>query len=274
MMAAAGLAQVRLAALDCLVKRKWESPAMPQYARLNAFATALSFVLLAGSVNAQVVITQQKAVNGSITPGDRPGFPITISQPGSYILEDNLHPPQGKDGIVIASHDVTIDFNGYRLHGYGTANRGIFGDTWDTALIKNGVIAGFTGIAITGRTFWTVQDMRVLVNGGDGIQLVSSGRIQRNTISYNGGNGVTCLNSCLIESSVIDHNNDDGVLSFSGTALGNSIFNNRYYGLTSSGGGAMVGYGNNTLFGNNSGGAQVGGSNIRPLQPNACVPAC
>jgi len=36
------------------------------------------------AVDGVVLIDQSHALAGSITPGDAPGFPVTITQPGSY----------------------------------------------------------------------------------------------------------------------------------------------------------------------------------------------
>jgi hypothetical protein len=42
------------------------------------------------AVDGVVLIDQNKALAGSVTPGDTPGFPVTISLPGSYrVLSNN-----------------------------------------------------------------------------------------------------------------------------------------------------------------------------------------
>ncbi len=57
---------------------------------------ALASLLLLGlagtarAVDGVILIDQSKAMAGNITPGDAPGFPVTISQPGSYRLSSNL----------------------------------------------------------------------------------------------------------------------------------------------------------------------------------------
>ena len=38
------------------------------------------------AVDGVVLIDQNHALAGNITPGDGPGFPVTLSQPGSYRL--------------------------------------------------------------------------------------------------------------------------------------------------------------------------------------------
>ena len=40
-----------------------------------------------------ILIDQNRALAGGITPGDEPGFPVTISKPGSYRFSGNLTLP-------------------------------------------------------------------------------------------------------------------------------------------------------------------------------------
>ena len=99
-----------------------------------------------------VLITQANAVAGSVTPGDAPGFPVTLTQPGLYKFADNLTVPSGRTGILVNSDDVTIDLNGYRLRAAFFADNtiGIRSDHFNVT-IRNGTIADFdTGIAARG----------------------------------------------------------------------------------------------------------------------------
>jgi hypothetical protein len=242
--------------------------------RFGLITLAVSVGLFATQTVAQVVITQAKANAGNVTPGDTQGYPVTISQPGSYKLGSNLAVPAGKDGIVINNFDVTINFNGFRMHVSGAALNGIVGN-FDTTTIKNGVIAGFTGNAILGMSYWTVENMKILVNGGDGIRLANSSFVKNSIVNRNIGYGVFCEHECLVEGNVITRNGHGDILQLrgvtmrSGTVLGNTIANNRASGIESLSG--PVGAGNNTFFGNANGGTQVFG--VTRLQPNTCVPA-
>ena len=246
---------------------------------LAAAFIALFLACLADPTSAQVIITQAKANAGNVTPGDAAGFPVTISQPGSYRLATNLGVPAGKNGIEITTHDVTIDFNGFRMQGYLVGNDGVRGGSVDTGTVKNGVIAGFKGVAIAGRDFWTVERMSVLVNAVSttgihtAIELGNAGRVFSSTIASNKYYGITCRTGCLIESNIIQRNGSFGLILASGTVLGNTINSNGRYGIARWYGAEAIGYGNNTLFGNNNGGSQVEAS-ITRLQPNACTPAC
>ena len=71
---------------------------------MSRIAYATTFILvafIASPALAQVVITQAKALAGNVTPGDAAGFPVTLSQPGAYILGSNLTVTGGKHGIQV-----------------------------------------------------------------------------------------------------------------------------------------------------------------------------
>src|ERR1700760_4561283 len=70
------------------------------------------------AVDGVVLIDQNHALAGNITPGDTPGFPVTITQPGSYKLSGNLTVADANTtAIVIASDYVTLDLNGFSIIG-------------------------------------------------------------------------------------------------------------------------------------------------------------
>src|SRR5882724_7856320 len=65
-----------------------------------------------------VLIDQKHALVGDITPGDAPGFPVTISQPGSFRLSGNLIVPDlNTTAIHITADRVTLDLNGFSITG-------------------------------------------------------------------------------------------------------------------------------------------------------------
>jgi hypothetical protein len=73
----------------------------------------VSFVLLLGLASTALVasdgrieINQAKALAGGVTPGDTPGFPVSITVGGSYVLTSDL------DVTVVgedAKHTTAID---------------------------------------------------------------------------------------------------------------------------------------------------------------------
>ena len=220
-----------------------------------------------------IVITQAKANAGNVTPGDTPGFPVKLSRPGSYILAGNLQPPAGKAGIQIASNNVTIDMNGFRLHGVGGATTGIYGAAFESATIRNGTITGFAnhGIYGTGNN-WSVEDMQVSGNGANGILVFGSySSVRSSTVTENAGVGIVCAVSCLVAESTVSANGAEGIFLYSGTVLGNVIIGNTSFGIQ---GVNQTGYGNNTLARNNGVAANPQTAGVTALHPNACDPAC
>ena len=225
----------------------------------------------------EILITQAKANAGNVTPGDSPGFPVTLSLPGTYQLASNLQVPANRDGISITAYDVTLDLKGFRIHGAHVANNGIVG-TLNSATIRNGTVAAFkgNGIDLTAH-YHIVENMRVVVNGGHGIDV--NGRfslIQDNVVSSN-SSGISAVDA-LIQGNVIVGNTNMGIAAERGTILGNTIASNGRYGILGRpqvphGPPTLSGYGNNTLVNNNGNFAEVN-EHVAPLHPNACDPAC
>ena len=91
---------------------------------IAAFASSAEAVTVANGV---VLFNQADALAGNVTPGDAPGFPVTLSAIGVYRLSGNLLPTAGTDGIDVTAPDVTIDMFGFRLAGAGAALNGING---------------------------------------------------------------------------------------------------------------------------------------------------
>src|SRR5512137_442794 len=88
--------------------------------RLIVTVTAVLFVGFCGIAFAAgpVSITQSSAIAGGITQGDGPGFPVTISKPGSYILKSNLKVTDANKTVILVTTDnVTIDLNGFSILG-------------------------------------------------------------------------------------------------------------------------------------------------------------
>src|SRR5438552_8329198 len=81
-----------------------------------AVVTALAIPMYA--VDGVVLINQSTALAGNVTPGDAPGFPVTISVSGSYKLSGNLTVPDADTtAIRITAEDVTVDLNGFSIIG-------------------------------------------------------------------------------------------------------------------------------------------------------------
>jgi hypothetical protein len=244
-----------------------------------ALFTILTFLSAAPALaQGEIIITQAKANAGNVTPDDEAGFPVSINEAGSYVLASNLTVPLDKVGIVINAPHVTIDLNGFSLIGTNRnvkGGRGIVGNK-PNATIRNGTIAGFKHDGIIGNPGtknWSIESMRVVGNGGLGIYVGHNSSVRDGTITENGGTGIFCSFGCLVENSSVSENGGYGIRLGDGVILGNVIMDNELYGI--SGITKAVGYGNNTLQGNNGGGNQVDGFiPSGPLHPNRCLPLC
>ena len=119
---------------------------------------ALLFAGLSGSllaVDGVVLIDQNRALAGGVAPGDFPGFPISITQPGSYRLSGNLTAPANTGAIAITANNVTLDLNGFTVTStivdvgpFGAVNTILIGGADVT--IKNGSVIS-TGTTVQGQ---------------------------------------------------------------------------------------------------------------------------
>lgn len=161
-----------------------------------AALAALAFTSLpALAVDGVILIDQNKALAGNVTPGDAGGYPVTLSRPGSYRLSGNLTAPAGTHGILIASPGVTVDLNGFTLASEGLGGTFPAGVTDGTtagnpvsqprAEIRNGHITGFSAaVQMWGSRAVVVEGLRVLTPGGINYTIMVGpySRVQRNII--------------------------------------------------------------------------------------------
>jgi hypothetical protein len=249
---------------------------------MNSGSDALAVVLVAAvalaalpaaAVDGEILIDQAKVMAGGITPGDDPGFPATLTRPGRYKLTGNLTMPAGQHGIEVTRDEVAIDLNGFTISTKPFSDHnGVHASSVSGLRVMNGTITGFAyGIYnLGGRAL--VEDMRLVTNL-TGVYSEGDSQIRNSTIAM-GRIGIYCVFECLIERNVVAANTAHGIDTLgAGVVLGNVIASNGRYGLRSPGGPyPKTGYGNNILFGNNNGGAQISGA--VQLHPNVCEPAC
>lgn len=154
---------------------------MKRYGRAVAAALLLFFVSAGElyAVDGVVLINQSRTLTGNVSPGDAPGFPVSINRAGSYRLASNLVVPGGINGIEISANDVTLDLNGFRLTGGGSAKAIRSTGPYERIEIANGTISSFSnGIDLMTSSHTVVRDVRI----GSNISIAtgSHARIQRN----------------------------------------------------------------------------------------------
>ena len=239
-------------------------------------AAALLTALPAFAIDGVTLIDQNKALAGNVTPGDAPGFPITISQPGSYRLSSNLTVADGNtSAIQIAADHVTLDLNGFAILGPVDCTRGCSSSGIGVGVqtfpqpgqnprfditVRNGTVQGMGshGIELTGDSN-LVEHVAVRSNGGNGISLIDSGDATRgggSTVRHsmalrNSGIGISITRG-VAASNTSSLNASTGIVVLTGSALYNLISDNsgglvmqsgHYIGnlMTTNGGAAVVG---------------------------------
>ena len=157
------------------------------------------------------ILITQDTVLGFALPGDAQGFPITITQPGSYRLASNIVVPDANTtAIVITANHVTLDLGGFAILGptvcagtpvtncSPTGNGvGVSVPAFSTVntTVRNGTVSGMgrTGINLSGQGA-RVEAVTVTSNGTNGIQ-ASNAILQNNHAIRNGANGIVTGNT-------------------------------------------------------------------------------
>lgn len=159
-------------------------------------------------------------ISSATTPGNS-GATFRITKPGSYYLIDNVSGEVNKDGIDIASSNVTIDLNGFSMIGVANSDNGITAAPSSTQItIRNGVIRnwGGSGISLSNNFDVTIENIRAQSNASSGISAGSVFIIRDCVTSLNSGEGIFCFNDCLIFDCITRDNGSDGVFMSNGSS--------------------------------------------------------
>jgi hypothetical protein len=223
---------------------------------LAAVALAASLPALAqnkggGSTASSGVVTidQARAEAGGVTPGDAPGFPVTLSQPGRYRLTANLTIADANtSGIVITAPNVTLDLDGFTIAGpvtcaayaspptvcSGTGNGDgiavVLADYNARAaiLVANGTVRGMGRHGVHANSSFDgfrVERLFALNNGNAGL-LVNGGAISDSQSSFNGQSGIRG-NNLLLVNNVVRSNGSYGIsVNFSSAGVHNVVQGN------------------------------------------------
>ena len=255
---------------------------MNRFARASFAAVALlaaAPALALTNDHGVVVFTQADVLAGNVTPGDSPGFPVTLSVAGaSYRLGSSLTVTSAVNGIEVRANEVTIDMGGFTLAGSGVGRNGITSFN-RTLTVRNGTIRGFTLDGVrTIAALLAIDTMVITANGRVGVWVDSLGALTKlpftsvraSKLASNSGGGMLCGSYCLVENSIVSLNGGAGIYfdGFGGIALGNTVVDNLGHGIYFS---LPGGAGNNVAMNNSFG--QFSGS-YTAMQPNACIPAC
>lgn len=198
-----------------------------------------------GSTHGVIEINQDLAEAGGVTPGDRPGFPVRIDEPGSYRLTSNLTVNEHTSAITIFVPNVTLDLNGFAIIGPVTC----VGTPIECS--SSGVGIGISAAAAAINT--TVMNGGVTGMGNIGVFLPGFCRVENLHVTFNAGIGIQC-NNCIVRNNTVWLNGADGINS-AGLVRENVVLFNGGFGLNTTN---SSGYASNVFRGNNAGSVQNG----------------
>ncbi len=125
---------------------------------------------VAGNLNpppGPVAPTDRKILSQATTP-----LPLTISQPGSYVLTSDLIGVSGANGIVVDADNVVIDLNGFSIVGVPGAINGVvdLDIQHQGFVIMNGAVHSWPERALEITEFHGARCERLSIhNNGDGL---------------------------------------------------------------------------------------------------------
>lgn len=184
-----------------------------------AFAPLLAASLMPSAlfaVDGVILIDQNKALAGNVTPGDTPGFPVTISQPGSYRLDGNLTVPDANTDVIrISVNNVTIDLNGFSILGANICTpRTTFGITSMSCTASgrgNGIVADGSTDAPTRNI--TIRNGAIQGMGSIGISLSFSINVLVESVTEaSSGYAGMSLRNAIVKESTVASNGSVGLL--------------------------------------------------------------
>lgn len=206
------------------------------------------------ATDGRLEINQVCAAGPGCFNGDAPGFPVTVTTPGSYVLTGNLS-QSAPDVPVIdlgTTDNVSVDLNGFSISGTTVctevlsppnsslnctpgntgSGHGIIGQGRNI-LISGGSISGLGsfGILLANNSSSEITGMLVRSNAGSGIRADINAVISSNVVELNGGEGIGAGVS-TVTNNVVRKNKFNGLQLGEGTlAQGNIVSRNHGMGI-------------------------------------------
>jgi len=194
-----------------------------------------------------IEINQAAALAGGVTPGDAPGFPVTITTSGNYRLVGNLTVPDENTTAIRVDNfvnDVTIDMNGHAILGVvscsgtpvtsctpsGGTGQGIW-SVGEKVTVLNGTIRGMGAEGI--RAFHLgvtpgarIEGVTAQGNAADGILCVQACLVLGNLAVANGGAGISTGDGSTVRDNIARHNAGSGIVADDSTVTNNTSLDN------------------------------------------------
>lgn len=223
----------------------------------GAALLSLGWPAAAGAAAGVTEINQAKALAGGVTPGDTPGFPVTLSAGGSYVLSSNLVVSAANiDGLVVSSAvSVSIDLNGFAIKGpvvctgrgaaltctpTVTGGSAIYQTGAGAVSVRNGFLQGFRyGVAFGNEC--VIEDVITTSHQEHGFIVGARCRFAHVVASRNGGNGIDTDEGCQAIENIAFANRGAGIRfrAPGGMASGNVVRGNGSLGLRAGAGSVL-----------------------------------
>jgi hypothetical protein len=127
-----------------------------------------------------------------------------ITEPGSYVLVDNLSSESPHPCIRISARYVTLDLGGFAILGVGDRVPGFTGifvqplQGFEGLTVRNGAVQNFyDGVSLEGAAGSSVENMKVVFNLNNGISLHTG--LAKNNVIWANGVGVKCIASLVLQ---------------------------------------------------------------------------
>jgi hypothetical protein len=184
-----------------------------------------------GAVDGVVLIDQNRALAGNVTPGDTAGFPVVINLPGIYKLASNLVVPnENTTAIQINVNDVTIDLNGFAILGPNVC-------TTDGSTVAQPCTRPGTGYGVDAGsgTPLTVNNTRVMNGTIDGVGYIGiftnvNARIERMNVTNSGSYGIYTFGGVIFDT-LVRANGNSGIVTTGAIIRDSRSIFNRGYGI-------------------------------------------
>lgn len=248
--------------------------------------TALSLLAAAAPALAsdgRFEINQSCAAVGCFA-GDTAGFPVTVQNPGSYVLTSNLTVAGLSTGAISLYSGITLDLNGFTIAGPANcigspaaceasgSGTGVY--SGGNNVIRNGRITGMGGNGIAGNDYTRVEAVEIDGNGYSGISSATGTAgwiVERCNVHSNAQVGIDLYygqaGGGQVRNNSVRSNGDIGIRAPFAIVSGNAVHQNGGVGFF----GASAGLVDNVFTGNNGGSAndQIAGG-PHELGENVC----
>ena len=240
---------------------------LPLRLALAALVVAALPVAARAASSFSIKVSLSAAMSGNVTPGDLPGFPVTITRAGTYELNGNLDlrsqpTPWNVNAIQVTADDVTLDLTGFNLIGPTTCNgrplvctpAGGTGDGISSSnrniTVMNGTIRGMGDDGIVLNDNAIIRNVRAISNGGDGVAVDDVSLVEGCTVSANGDQGIQMGQGSIARGNTVSDNHQEGINAVQGSLIsGNAVFRNDDDAIQVSGAATIT---NNTVAGHAS----------------------